>query len=248
MISGSWKIKISAKNFTFCWFWLGKMHWNGLGGSYLGFEPCQIQWHLILSLCDKWFLKNQNFRQKFHILLILTGKNALKWLECCIFRVQGMPNPMTQVSNLYNKWFLKNPNFRQIFHILLILTGKMHWNGLNGAYLGFEACQIQWHYFWVSTVTGSGKTKISGEISHFVDFDWENPSKWLEWHVFRVQGMPNPMELVSSLYDKWFLKNQNFQRQIAQYGIKNHQNGMGPMQQFSLHSIILLHDVSEPYA
>ena len=24
MISSSWKIKISGKNFTFCWFWLGK--------------------------------------------------------------------------------------------------------------------------------------------------------------------------------------------------------------------------------
>ena len=82
----------------------------------------------------------KNFSQKFHILLILTGKNALKWFEWCIFRVQGMPNPMAQVSSLYDKWFLKNQNFRQKFHILLILTGKMHWNGLSGAYLGFKAC------------------------------------------------------------------------------------------------------------
>ena len=67
-------------------------------------------------------------------------ENALKWLEWCIFRVQGMPNPMAQVSSLYDKWFLKNQNFRQKFHILLILTGKMHWNGLSGAYLGFKAC------------------------------------------------------------------------------------------------------------
>ena len=28
----------------------------------------------VLSLCEKQFLKNHNFRQKFHILLILTGK------------------------------------------------------------------------------------------------------------------------------------------------------------------------------
>ena len=48
--------------------------------------------------------------QKFHILLILTGKNALKWLEWCVFRVWDVPNPMVQVSSLYNKWFLKNPN------------------------------------------------------------------------------------------------------------------------------------------
>ena len=76
MISGSWEIKISGKNFTFCWFWLGKMHQNGLSGMYLGFEMCQIQWHRFQVLYNKWFLKNQNFRQKFHILLILTGKNA----------------------------------------------------------------------------------------------------------------------------------------------------------------------------
>ena len=61
---------------------------------------------------------------KFQILLVLTGKNALKWIEWCILRVQGMPNPMPQDSNLCNKLFLKNHNFMQKFDILLILTGK----------------------------------------------------------------------------------------------------------------------------
>ena len=61
---------------------------------------------------------------KFHILLILTGKNALKWLEWWIFRVWGMLNPMVQVLSLYDKGFLKNQNFRHKFYILLILTGK----------------------------------------------------------------------------------------------------------------------------
>ena len=61
---------------------------------------------------------------KFHILLILAGKNASKWLEWCIFRVGGMPNPMPQVSSLCDKWFLKNHNFRQNFYIFLILTGR----------------------------------------------------------------------------------------------------------------------------
>ena len=37
--------------------------------------------------------------QKFHILLILTWKNALKWLERHIVRVQGMLNPMVQVNS-----------------------------------------------------------------------------------------------------------------------------------------------------
>ena len=38
-------VQQTAKNFTFCGFWLGKMHWNGLSGAYLGFEACWIQWY-----------------------------------------------------------------------------------------------------------------------------------------------------------------------------------------------------------
>ena len=82
--------------------------------------------------------------QKFHILLILTGKNALKWLEWCVFRVWGMPNPVVQVLSLYSKWFLKNQNLRQKFHILLILTGK---NALKWP---------EWHVFRVWDAKSSG--------------------------------------------------------------------------------------------
>ena len=75
--------------------------------------------------CFSVFCQGELRKQpKFHIVLILTGKKASKWLEWNIFKVQGMPNPMLQVSSLCNKQFLKNHNFRQKFHILLILTGK----------------------------------------------------------------------------------------------------------------------------
>ena len=47
-------------------------------------------------------------RHKFHILLILTGKIALKWLEWHVCRVWGVPNPMALVSSLCDKQFLKN--------------------------------------------------------------------------------------------------------------------------------------------
>ena len=60
--------------------------------------------------------------------------------------------------------------------------------------------------------------------------------------------MPNPMALVASLYDKWFMKNHNFRRHIAENGIQNHENGMGHMQQASLGPILPLHHVSEPYS
>ena len=69
---------------------------------------------------------------KFHILLILTGNNALKLLEWWVFRVWGMPNPMPQVLSLCDKWFLKNYNFRQkISHFVWFWLGQMHWNGLS---------------------------------------------------------------------------------------------------------------------
>ena len=61
----------------------------------------------------------------------------------------------------------------------------------------------------------SGGVKETAKISHFVDLTGGNASKWLEWHIFRVQGMPNPMALFLSLYDKRFLTNHNFRRQLA---------------------------------
>ena len=88
------------------------------------------------------FFCQEEFRKqpKFHILLILTGKNASKWLEWCIFRVQSMPNPMPQVLGLCDKQFLKNHNVRQKFCILLILTGK------------YALKLLEWHIFRVQGV------------------------------------------------------------------------------------------------
>ena len=59
MISGSWKIKIWGKYFTFCWFWLGKMLQNGLSGTYLGFKVYQIQWHRfqVSMISGSWKIK-----------------------------------------------------------------------------------------------------------------------------------------------------------------------------------------------
>ena len=38
--------------------------------------------------------------------------------------------------------------------------------------------------------------------------------------------MLNPMALVASLYDKWFMKNHNFRRHRVENGVQNHENGM----------------------
>ena len=152
-----------------------------------------------LTFFQFFFCQGEGGKQpKFHTLLILTGKNASKWLEWHIFRFQGMPNPMPQVLSLCNKQFLKNHNLRHKIHTLLLLTGK-------------------------------------------------NALKLLEWNIYRIQGMPNPMALVVSLYNKQFMKNHNFRRHIGENGVKNHENGMGHMQQSSLGPILPLHHVSEPY-
>ena len=62
--------------------------------------------------------------------------------------------------------------------------------------------------------------KQTAQNFNFVDFDWENALKWFKWYVYRVQGVPNSMALVSSLYNKRFLKNQNCRRKVVLNGLK----------------------------
>ena len=61
----SGRVKETAKNFTFCWFWVGKMHQNGLSGIYVGFKACQIQchrfWVSVISSSWKITISGKNF-------------------------------------------------------------------------------------------------------------------------------------------------------------------------------------------
>ena len=54
-------VQQTAKNFTFVDF-----DWENASMAQ------------VLRLYNKWFLKNQNFRQKFNILLILTGEKCIE--------------------------------------------------------------------------------------------------------------------------------------------------------------------------
>ena len=131
-----------------------------------------------LTFFFSFFVKGSSVNnQKVHILLILTGKNASKWLQWCIFRVQGVPIPMAQVSSLYNKWFLKNHKFRQKSHFVDFDWNKMHQNDLSGTYLGCEVCQIQWCRCLVSIINGSWKIKNSGRNFTFCWF-WLGKVHW----------------------------------------------------------------------
>ena len=72
--------KQTTKNFTFCWFWLGEMHGKGLSGTYLGVWGMPNSIALVSSLYDKWFLKNHNFREKFHICILKMSSQPDAWL------------------------------------------------------------------------------------------------------------------------------------------------------------------------
>ena len=86
------------------------------------FFPVANLW--FFSFCQGEFRK----QPKFHILFILTGNNALKWLEWCIFKVWGMLNSMALVASPYDKWFMKNHNFRR--HIAANGV-QIHENGMG---------------------------------------------------------------------------------------------------------------------
>ena len=71
----------SGKNFTFCWFWLGTLHQNGLSGMYIGFQLCWIQWHWfeILTISSSWNIKTW-------------GEKYIKWVK----NHQNRMGPMQQ--------------------------------------------------------------------------------------------------------------------------------------------------------
>ena len=89
----------------------------------------------------------------------------------------------------------------------------------------FSLCKLMFFQFLSEGVQETAKFHI------LLILTGKNASKLLEWCIFRVQGMPNPMALVVSLYDKRFMKSHNFRRHIAENGVQNHENEMGQQQQ-----------------
>ena len=131
-------VKQTAKNFTFCWFWLGKMHQNGLSGTYLGFEVCQIQWHWfqVSTISGSWkiTISGKNFTfcwfwlGKMHqngLSGTYLGFEAcwIQWQRFWVYMISGSWKITISGKNFTFCWFW---------------LGKMHWNGLSGAYLGLR--------------------------------------------------------------------------------------------------------------
>ena len=98
---------------TFCWFWLGKMHWNGSSVACLEFEACWIQWHAgFESLCDKWFIEKSQFQAKIsHYVDLDWDKMHWNGLSVACLRVWGMLNLMAQVLSLYDKQLPEKSKF-----------------------------------------------------------------------------------------------------------------------------------------
>ena len=84
---------------------------------------------------------------------------------------------------------------------------------LSSLFKHFFPVQIDISFF----IFCQGKFSKQANISHFVDFDWEKASKWLEWSISRVQGMLNTVAQVLRLCEKWFLKNKNFRQTFSHF-------------------------------
>ena len=78
-------LKWTGKNFPFCWFWLRKMHHNGLSGTYLGFEVCQIQWHSYQVSSISHSCEIKIWGKYFTFCWFWLEKSASEWLEWHIF-------------------------------------------------------------------------------------------------------------------------------------------------------------------
>ena len=76
-------VKPSVKFFTFCWFWLGKMHQNGLSGMYIGFQVCWIQWHWFGISTIGGFQKNPHLRRKVHVKWGKNNQNGMGPMQQC---------------------------------------------------------------------------------------------------------------------------------------------------------------------
>ena len=113
----------------------------------------------------------------------------------------------------------------------------MHQNGLSGAYIGFETCQIQQCWFWVSMISSSWKIKISKEKS---SIKWGEKTIKMEWDLCSnapwAQFCP-------------YTRSQNhISKPSSQKSRKNHHNSESLVTQNSnLGPILPLHQVSEPY-
>ena len=152
-------------------------------------------------------------RHKFHILLILTDivhcDRHTRNLSVQIFKPFEILFPCSN-------WCFFHFVFGGVqetginFTFCWFWQGKMHWNGLSGMYVGFEVCQIQWHRFWVSMISGSWRIKKSGKNFTFCCF-WLGKMHWnglsgmyvgfevcqIQWHRFWV----------SMISGSWKIKN-----------------------------------------
>ena len=104
------RVKETAKNFTFSWIWLGKMHRNCLSGVYLGFKACQIQWHLFWDsiICSSWKITILGDTQ--HKM----GLKPLKWDE-------------TYAAVLLGSHFMPTLCFRTLYLDLSVKNQEKPW-------------------------------------------------------------------------------------------------------------------------
>ena len=100
-------VKETAKKFTFCSFWLGKMHQNGLSGAYSRFEACWIQCcrFQVFAISGSWKIKISGKNCRFCWFWL--GKMHLQWLEWHAylgFKACWIQWHLFQVSTISSSW------------------------------------------------------------------------------------------------------------------------------------------------
>ena len=171
---------------------------------------------LVASLYNKQFMKNHNFRRHIAENGVQNHENGMKHMQQSFL---GPILPLHHVSEPYILTFHKKCRKTIITQNLLVTqssnivhcdlhTQKLVCADLQAFANTFSLYKLTFFSFL------SGEVQETAKISCFVDLDWENALKWLEWHIFRVWGMRNPMPQVVSLCDKWFLQNHNFRQKF----------------------------------
>ena len=87
----------------------------------------------------------------------------------------------------------------------------MHWNCLSCTYLGFKACQIQWHLLQVSMISGSWKTGVQNHENGMGHMQQSSLGPFLPLHhVYELYILTFPKKMQKNHNNSKVLVTQNF--------------------------------------
>ena len=171
----------TAKNFTFCWFWLGKMHQNGFSGAYIGFEVWWILWYwfevsTIRGSCKIKMSGKKKCKMRYKSMKMeLDLCSSAPWVPFYPYTMfqNPMSNPSCQKSRkaiITQKVVVtQSSNIVHCYwHIQKPVSAKFQ--GFSNT---FSLLKLTFFIFFFC----QGELCTQPKISHFVDFDWAKCTK-----------------------------------------------------------------------